>query len=488
MAESMIIREHRRGVPGAAGTSVDLGATKGKAVLRSSSGDRTWHHASEETHPKQSTRERGRSRQLKSLNSVHVITCSLVPTCANSSCTTSSIGEDCSVESQLLVDSCIRHVPKPRGEEEDCDEVQGLNQTLQEVALPDPGWARTPKRQSRQNRRFMSTGCRGACCKFELVPVETKQRYAAVANVSEPEESLRVGYQVDEHEDSHGEQSQDEPNVRSTTAQVGATNEDARATERSREVLPSSGLEEAATVMVHRADSEQATKGPFGSIGWSRASADDGSRRGRIRSSSEGHPLQPETQGSQGCSKVVDHDNGVNFGFVLGAKFKGPGKISVLTEKVKPGLSAIKRPDEWVEFEVTIDSGACVTVMPRDLCCSIGISPNHFTAQGVEYEVANGASIPNLGERRCEVMTIGSVVPKRIVFQVADVHKALLSITACADMGFDCYLGKEGGSLRDRVTGEVIPISRKDNLYTMRMWVRQDPSADTGQGFGGQGR
>ena len=58
-------------------------------------------------------------------------------------------------------------------------------------------------------------------------------------------------------------------------------------------------------------------------------------------------------------------------------------------------------------------------------------------------------------------MTICSMIPKRIVFQIADVHKPLLSITACSDMGYDCYLGKEGVSLRDRVTGEVIPLERR---------------------------
>ena len=74
-------------------------------------------------------------------------------------------------------------------------------------------------------------------------------------------------------------------------------------------------------------------------------------------------------------------------------------------------------------------------------------------------------------------MTVGSLAPKRITFQVAAVHKPLLSISGCADMGFDCFLGKEGGSLRDRSTGETIPLLRKGSLYVVRMWVRQDSAA-----------
>ena len=72
-------------------------------------------------------------------------------------------------------------------------------------------------------------------------------------------------------------------------------------------------------------------------------------------------------------------------------------------------------------------------------------------------------------------MTPGSMVPKLLTFQVADVHKALLSISRCADMGFECHLGQSGGFLLDKTTGEQIPLTRKDNLYMLKTWVRQSP-------------
>ena len=149
------------------------------------------------------------------------------------------------------------------------------------------------------------------------------------------------------------------------------------------------------------------------------------------------------------------------------------------------GISTVQSPDQWVEIEVTVDSGACVTVMPRKMCEGISILQNALSREGAEYEVGNGASLKNLGERRCEVMTAGSSVAKTNVFQVADVHKPLLSITACADMGFDCYLGAKGGMLYDTVTHETIPLDRKGTLYTMRMWVRQDQNIHIFQPFAG---
>ena len=83
------------------------------------------------------------------------------------------------------------------------------------------------------------------------------------------------------------------------------------------------------------------------------------------------------------------------------------------------------------------------------------------------------------------MMTLGSRSCKRIVFQVADVHKPLLSISSCADMGFDCYLGEKGGYLLDKHSGEQILLERRENLYIMRAWIRQDPGVSVGQTFVG---
>ena len=160
--------------------------------------------------------------------------------------------------------------------------------------------------------------------------------------------------------------------------------------------------------------------------------------------------------------------------------------LSVIQEKKSSTISIVSRPDEWVSITVTVDSGACVTVMPSGICLGIPIVDNDLCRAGVEYEVANGESIPNLGERQCQVMTVGSMTPKKITFQVAEVHKPLLSVAACSDMGFDCFLGKDGGVLKDRITGECIPLERHGSLYSMKMWVRQNPEIPS-QGFSGPG-
>ena len=130
-----------------------------------------------------------------------------------------------------------------------------------------------------------------------------------------------------------------------------------------------------------------------------------------------------------------------------------------------------------------IDSGACDIVMPVGMCAEIPVQESERQRDRMEYEVANGETIPNEGERHCLLMTMGAKTPKRIVFQVADVHKALLSITRVADAGYECHLNSIGGYLYDTITGERVPISRKGNLYVMKAWVKEDkPPA-----FGWQG-
>jgi hypothetical protein len=126
------------------------------------------------------------------------------------------------------------------------------------------------------------------------------------------------------------------------------------------------------------------------------------------------------------------------------------GGLHIITKKDNPAgdrqISGLGDGDNgWVEIEVTIDSGACDTVMPTRLCSHISIVQTEDSRRGMEYEVANGETIPNVGERRCLLMSEDSANPKRITFQCADIHKPLLSVSRCADLGYKCVLDDIGG-------------------------------------------
>ena len=112
-------------------------------------------------------------------------------------------------------------------------------------------------------------------------------------------------------------------------------------------------------------------------------------------------------------------------------------------------ISALGNFRGWHEIDVTIDSGACDIVMPISLCSDIPLRESEQQRSGLEYEVANGQSIPNEGERRCLMMTRGTSRPKWITYRVAEVHKAILSIPRAADVGYECHLNAQGGYLLD---------------------------------------
>ena len=82
--------------------------------------------------------------------------------------------------------------------------------------------------------------------------------------------------------------------------------------------------------------------------------------------------------------------------------------------------------------------------MPTEMCSHISILENAKGRSEFEYEVANGQGLPNLGERRCYMMTENWLTMKKTAFQCADVHKALLSVRPLADQGYDCVLSKVG--------------------------------------------
>ena len=147
--------------------------------------------------------------------------------------------------------------------------------------------------------------------------------------------------------------------------------------------------------------------------------------------------------------------------------------VSMLTRKAGGALSHVDYRG-WREVEITVDSGACDTVMPTFEHEHITLHESEGKRNKLEYEVANGESISNDGERRCLLMTQGAKQARRITFQCADVHKALLSVTRCADIGYDCVPKKWGGYLEDSRTKERVPIRRKGNLYIIQAWIKED--------------
>ena len=96
----------------------------------------------------------------------------------------------------------------------------------------------------------------------------------------------------------------------------------------------------------------------------------------------------------------------------------------------------------WEEITMFVDSGATESVVPEDMLESIETKEGPAAKRGVQYEVANGIRIPNLGEKSSQAHTEDGAV-RSITAQVCDVNKALLSVSRMVKAGHRVVFDEE---------------------------------------------
>ena len=84
-------------------------------------------------------------------------------------------------------------------------------------------------------------------------------------------------------------------------------------------------------------------------------------------------------------------------------------------------VNSVTTKNKWEVIDLAVDSGASETVISKDML------PNIPTKQGdasrrVQYEVANGVRIPNLGEKKFQGCSEEGTV-RSITTQVCEVNK-----------------------------------------------------------------
>ena len=152
------------------------------------------------------------------------------------------------------------------------------------------------------------------------------------------------------------------------------------------------------------------------------------------------------------------------------------------------GPTPICTAGEWEKIELTVDSGAAETICPTSCAPGVKTTAGIKMTQGVRYTCAGGRKIPNLGEKKCVMMTTESNAERRLTIQVADVNRALLSVSKAVDGGNRVVFDHDWSYIEDRNTGERTTLVRKGGLYVIETWVktRQD-DAPPSQPFGRQG-
>ena len=93
--------------------------------------------------------------------------------------------------------------------------------------------------------------------------------------------------------------------------------------------------------------------------------------------------------------------------------------------------------------------------------------------RGVQYEVANGVRIPNLGEKKF-VATSEEGIRRQITAQVCEVNKGLLSVRRMVQADNTVVFTKKGSYIEDNKTGERMHMEEKNGMYMLKLWTRSE--------------
>ena len=153
--------------------------------------------------------------------------------------------------------------------------------------------------------------------------------------------------------------------------------------------------------------------------------------------------------------------------------------INVLRTVHKEGVKAIAE-DEWVEIDVKIDSGATETVMPEDtLRGVIDLEEGPAFRSGTEYEVANGKTIPNLGQQRFVGYTEDGLA-NEVTAQICAVNQTLMSVSKVVKRGNRVVFDSDGSYIEHKETGARTWMEQDGGMYSVKMWVSRRSTEDVG--------
>ena len=135
-------------------------------------------------------------------------------------------------------------------------------------------------------------------------------------------------------------------------------------------------------------------------------------------------------------------------------------------------VKAVNTDDGWEEIEFALDSGATETVMGESMLSSVETKEGAASKRGVEYEIATGELIPNLGEKKFQAVSQEGVT-RSITAQVCAVNKALMSVKKVMRAGNRVVFDEDGTYIEDKVTGEKIWATDDGGMFMVKMWVNR---------------
>jgi hypothetical protein len=141
-------------------------------------------------------------------------------------------------------------------------------------------------------------------------------------------------------------------------------------------------------------------------------------------------------------------------------------------------VNHLRAEKKWARLEAVIDSGAAESVAPASMAPWVPLTPSEGSRRGQCYMSANGAKLPNMGEKRFTMMT-GEGNMAEATFQVAEVTRPLCSVTKICDRGNRVVFDAKGGYIENFATGVQTRFSRQNNVYVMDMYLEEGTTTTT---------
>ena len=127
---------------------------------------------------------------------------------------------------------------------------------------------------------------------------------------------------------------------------------------------------------------------------------------------------------------------------------------------------------DWLRVDAVVDSGAAKPVDPPHMAPGHAIRSSAGSRAGKNFAVANGAPLPHLGGQQLSMVTDDGLETS-VLFQLCDVTRSLLSVSAICDYGNRVVFGRGGGVIYNLETGLEIPFARQGGIYSIGLWVRE---------------
>ena len=148
-----------------------------------------------------------------------------------------------------------------------------------------------------------------------------------------------------------------------------------------------------------------------------------------------------------------------------------------MMEVVTPQELNIVEEPEYLDINVTLDSGAAEHAADTEDAPGYAVNPSLGSRAGQGWRTANGEIIPNKGEMILELESENSKMSSK--FQVGSVSRPLWSVGKLCDVGYKVVFDKDDATVIHKASNApVTTFKRRNALYECDMRLR-NPRAKT---------